>query len=131
MVIMNTYIQEGKSYLQTAKSFHISRRFDLSVVQDLVAMSGEKIIVGILAFHDYMPEGHTYTELIKDLEKRISLSSADKKSLLNLDKQQNLCSLDPIATPAPNEQVVRDAIQAIERMLEQFFSAHSSDETTP
>lgn len=114
----NTYIEEGKKFLQTAKSLLQSKRFDITVAQDIAAMSGEKVIVGILDTYHYMPEGHTYTELLQDLAKKMAYPDEIREKLLQLDKYQNLCSLDPQDIPPPDEQVVKNALEAIEQLLQ-------------
>ncbi|MEZ4526117.1 MAG: hypothetical protein R2941_09390 [Desulfobacterales bacterium] len=98
------YIEDGNRYLKTAVNGHENRKqvFTPEIIYNIVSMSIEKQIMGLLMYHNRLPENHTLrdlTDAMKEFcsaEKGKSVCFPDDLSekLVAMDRFQEICCLE-------------------------------------
>ena len=95
-----SYWEQGGSYYRTAcGGYKRPEKFNPDALFNLVAMSIEKMSMAMLLKVSAMPEGHTFLDLAKSLDKVAPLPNDLKDNLIRLDDfQAGFCSL--VSEPA-------------------------------
>ena len=86
------WLREAHQYLRAGKNE--KKRFDNSILYNLLAMSLEKFVMAILAYNLSMPVNHTFTDLVESLEKFFPLDGELKDTILSLETKQEICSFE-------------------------------------
>lgn len=104
------YIHDGERFLKTALNGY-SRRgrvFTPEIIYNIVAMSIEKNIMGYLMYHKSLPYNHTLRDLVEALDRVDPMGRELYERVVNMDRFQEICSIDYYHTQEPNEDDVQE-----------------------
>jgi len=89
--------EAGAGYRKTAHSAQLrSAVFTPSLIRNICAMGIEAYFMAVFMQRGTLPHNHTMRDLLDDAEKIISIDPALKETMLKIDDQMQLCSLDNI-----------------------------------
>jgi HEPN domain-containing protein len=99
------WLREAHQYLKAGKNE--KKRFDNSILYNLLAMSLEKFVMAILGYNLMLPLNHTFTDLVESLEKVCPLDRELKDTILRLETRQEICSFeDYVRTEISAEDII-------------------------
>ena len=101
------FISDGDKYLKTA--LNGTRRkevFTNDLLYNIVSMAIEKHFMGLLLFHNKMPDNHTLIDLIRSIKEITEIESDLEKNIEYMDDFQNICAIDTYEIKIPNEKEV-------------------------
>ncbi|MGE0083718.1 MAG: hypothetical protein AB7S75_04795 [Desulfococcaceae bacterium] len=114
------YIEDGNKYLKTAVKGHESRKqvFTPEIIYNIVSMSIEKQIMGLLMYHNRLPENHTLRDLTDAVKELCPVTEGEfhcfpqdlGEKLLAMDRFQEICCLDAYHRQTPCEEDVLEFI---------------------
>jgi hypothetical protein len=79
-------------------------------------MAFESYVMGILDYYKFLPENHTYTDLIFALEKVVTLDGGLKSRILKYETIQSICSVDKFIITEPTEDELSDLYSAVKEI---------------
>ncbi|HAH62735.1 MAG TPA: hypothetical protein DCL73_11635 [Treponema sp.] len=92
----------GKGYKKAA---HNARNrpavFTPSIVRNICAMGIESYFMAVFMHRGLLPHNHTMRDLLDYAERLISIEPSLRESMLKIDTQMQLCSLDNIKLTEP------------------------------
>lgn len=106
------WLIEGKQYQKAGSSF--TKKFTPVIAYNILSMSLESYCMAIMDKHHYLPENHTFYDLIDGLEKVISLDKSLKDRILELAQYQEICSIAAFKIASPNEFAIEKFRAVIE-----------------
>ncbi len=116
------YIDDGNKYLKTAVNGAKSRKevFTPEILYNIISMSIEKQVMGLLMYHDRLPENHTLTDLMDAIselctptEGRAGGFPADlREKVIAMDRFQEICCLDFYHRETPSQENINEFIDA-------------------
>ena len=78
-----------------------------------MSMAFESYVMGMLDYHQSLPDNHTYTDLIFALDKIVPLESSLKNRILKYENIQSICSVDKFQILEPTDDELADLYAAI------------------
>lgn len=103
------YYNEGVQYLQTANGWHAKgKKFNNELKFNMLSISMERMLVGLLLFNKEMPYSETVTGLVREAKPFVNWSEKFIKEVKKLNKYMFLCSLDPDSSKAPNDSELEE-----------------------
>lgn len=89
-----TFLKDGSSYLKTARGgLNRPSVFTRDILYNILAMSIEKSIMGILIFHNTLADNHTFSDLVDSLSRVIDIDASVAADLLEFERYQAICSV--------------------------------------
>jgi hypothetical protein len=85
----------GKGYRKTVKNAQNRKDvFTPSIIRNICALGIESYFMAVFMHRGILPHNHTMQDLLDDAEKLFPVDPALKKTMLKIDDQMQLCSLD-------------------------------------
>jgi len=110
-------LKEANGYYSAAKGgYNKQKKFSTDLTFSIMAMAIEKYLVAILLADDILPEGHTVSGLIEEIERKMPLDEEMKKHLLKVDEYMFLCSLDAFKAKTPTAEEMEDLFIQVENL---------------
>jgi len=116
MIEWKQYIEDGNNYLKTAVKGHENRKqvFTPEIIYNIVSMSIEKQIMGLLMYHNRLPENHTLRDLTDAIRELCPAAEGEtscfpdelSEKLLAMDRFQEICCIDLYHREIPREEDV-------------------------
>ncbi len=111
------HIAAGRQYLHTAVKGRRRRAvFNNELVFQLAAMAVEKLIVGLVQYHQQMPADHTLSGLAAGLTQVSPLDTALTKRIERIEAVDDMCALTVERRPPPQDADIEE-ILAVGREL--------------
>lgn len=124
-----TMIKGADSYYNSAKkSFYKSDKFNEELVFNILTMSVEKYLVGLLMSKDNMPMNHVIKYLLEETEAYFSLDKTIHEQLAKVDDYLYICSMDDFTKKVPAKEELENILLAVEK-LKEFTHANVDLET--
>ncbi len=116
------YFDEGKSYLNTCNKL-IKKRgpFDNEFVYNLSVLAGERLALGMMLSHDYIPASTSLSGMLQEGKEFYKLSDDVLKGARFLNKFQTFCSLEVIPFTPPNDEELEQIVSYI-NIVDDFCS---------
>ena len=122
------YRRDGEQFLHTAVSAakNHNHRFTPDTLYNLVAMAIEKLIMAFLMRRGDLAENHTMLDLLRALEKHISILPELAGNFAYLDAFQDICAIDSYncITPSPADV---ERINAIGLEVRDLLAPHLTE----
>ncbi len=84
----------GLSYKSLSeKAQHRREKFTPDLLYNISAMAIENLVMGFLSYKGSLPENHALRDLVRGLEKEITLDKGLKMRILSMDRYQEICSM--------------------------------------
>jgi HEPN domain-containing protein len=107
------FFEDGRKYLKTARGgLKRPSVFTEEILYNILLMSIEKNIMGILIFHGDMADNHTVTDLLDSLGRVLEIDKKVIDDLLEFERYQTICSV------FDGYQRKKMTFEVIERMIE-------------
>jgi hypothetical protein len=110
----------GRGYKKTAHNAQNRPAvFTPAIVRNICAMGIESYFMAVFMHRGLLPHNHTMSDLLDDAEKLFPIDPVLKKTMLKIDDQMQLCSLenfkltDPIPGDIPTFLKALDDVAAI------------------
>jgi hypothetical protein len=105
----------GRGYKKTA---HAARNrpavFTPSIVRNICAMGIESYFMAVFMHRGFLPHNHTMRDLLADAERFISIEPSLRETMLKIDTQMQLCSLDNIKLIEPQADDIPLFLKALD-----------------
>lgn len=106
-------IKEAESYFNSARrGFYNSKKFNEELVFNIITMSVEKFLVGLLMSKGIMPVNHVIKHLLEETEEHFTLNESIKKTLSVIDDYLYICSMDSFTSKIPSKAELEELINA-------------------
>ncbi len=99
-------LRYGVSYLKSAKSAldTTPRRFDNDLLYNIIAISFEQFMVGLLAHHDWIASSHLPLMLYREAEGfEPEMGSGIKQTAILIGSFEGICSIDDFGYKTPSD----------------------------
>lgn len=108
------WLKEADQYMNAMAPEGKSSKFGTDIRYNLLSMSLESYIMAICDFHNYLPDNHTYTDLVIGLERILPLDENLKSRILKYENIQSICSIEKYHRDnQPQEQDLADLKNAV------------------
>ncbi len=115
------YYNEGVQYLKTANGWHAKgKKFNNELKFNMLSISMERMLVGLLLFNDEMPYSETVNGLVREAMPFVNWSDEFVKEVKKLNKYMFLCSLDPDSSKAPNDAELEEVYGIAQQLKEKI-----------
>jgi hypothetical protein len=114
------YIDDGNKYLKTAVNGAKNRKevFTPEILYNIISMSIEKQVMGLLMHHDRLPENHTLTDLMDAISELCppaengagGFPAALREKVIAMDRFQEICCLDFYHRAPPDQEDINEFI---------------------
>ncbi|MCK9169913.1 MAG: hypothetical protein M0P01_05815 [Treponema sp.] len=122
----------GNGYRKTA---HNAQKrptvFTPSIVRNICAMGIESYFMAVFMHRGLLPRNHTMRDLLDDAEKFITIDPVLRKTMLKIDDQMQLCSLDNIKLTDPSPDDIPLFIKALDDVAAVAGGELGSDAASP
>lgn len=118
------HIADGRQYLQTAVNGQ--RRpavFNNELIFQLAAMAVEKLIVGMVQFHQQMPADHTLSGLANGLSEVCAFDKTLAERIRQIETVDDMCALTVQHREPPGDGDIQE-ILAVGHAVERFVDRH-------
>ena len=106
------HVVAGIQYLKTAvKGQSRPEVFTNELTYNLIALSLEKLLVGLSLYHGKIPQHHRLDSLVQAVAKIEPMEAELIKNIQALDDYQNICSLEVYQLPVPNDLEIRSMFE--------------------
>ncbi|MDF1550365.1 MAG: HEPN domain-containing protein [Bacteroidales bacterium] len=121
----DSMIKGADSYYNSArKAFYKDSKFNTELIFNILTMSIEKYLVGLLMSKGIMPLNHVIKHLLKETEEHFKLDVIIQKHLAKVDDYLYICSLDDFTKKIPSKEEMENIMVAVEQ-LKVFTHAHT------
>ena len=108
-----SFLDDGRKYLKTAcGGLKRPEVFTEEILYNILLMSMEKNIMGILIYHGDMADNHTVSDLLDSLQRVIEIDEKVVADLLEYERYQTICSV------FDGYQRKKMSVEVIHRMIE-------------
>jgi hypothetical protein len=112
-----TWLDHGNKYIKPCVPNKSKVKFFRPNIRyNLLSMAFESYVMGILDYYKFLPENHTYTDLIFALENVTPLDSGLKGRILKYENIQSICSVDKFIITEPSEDDLSDLYSAVKEI---------------
>ncbi len=112
-------IEYGVNYLKSVKSTfsNAERRFDNDLLYNIISMSFEQFMVGLLAHHDWIASSHLPLMLYREaLDFEPELGDEIKQTAILIGSFEGICSIDDFGYKTPTDQQIDSMIEGLEEV---------------
>ncbi|MFI3320664.1 MAG: hypothetical protein SNH01_07785 [Rikenellaceae bacterium] len=109
----------GVSYLGSAKSMYYSanRRFDNDLIYNIISISFEQFMVGLLAYHDWIASSHLPLMLYREaLDFEPELGDGIKKTAVLIGSFEGICSIEDFGYKTPTDEQLERMIEGLDEV---------------
>jgi len=122
-------IKGADGYFKTAsRAFQKGAIFSDELIFNILTMSIEKYLVGLLMSIGIMPENHVIKFLVQETEQYFKIDESILKDLLAVDDYLYLCSVDSFTKNTPPREDLVNMISAVGKLKLLVYS-HAVIET--
>lgn len=122
-------IEYGVNYLRSAKSASLAtpRRFDNDLIYNIISISFEQFMVGLLAHHDWIASSHLPLMLYREaLPFEPEMGDSIKQTAILIGSFEGICSIDDFGYKTPTDDEIKRMIDGLNE-LETFIAERVSD----
>jgi HEPN domain-containing protein len=113
----DTMIKGADSYFNSAKKAYIKdSKFSDELVFNILSMSIEKFLVGLLMSKGIMPANHVIKHLLNETEEHFKISKVVQKTLSTVDDYLYICSMDSFTSKVPTKEEMANLLAATEKL---------------
>ncbi len=110
-------IKGADSYFNSAKSAFIKgSKFNGELVFNILTMSIEKYLVGLLMSKGIMPVNHVIEYLLKETDEYFKIDKIIQKTLATVDDYLYICSMDNFINKIPSNEELDNLIAAVDKL---------------
>ncbi len=109
----------GKNYLKSAKATFYSptRRFDNDLLYNIISISFEQFMVGLLAHHDWIASSHLPMMLYREaLDYEPEMGDSIKQTAILIGSFEGICSIDDFGYKTPTDEQIEKMILGLEEL---------------
>ncbi len=120
----------GRSYLRSARSAIASapRRFDNDLIYNIISISFEQFMVGLLALNEWIASSHLPLMLYREaLEFEPNMGEDIKQTAILIGSFEGICSIDDFGYRTPTDEQLERMIVGLEG-LQQFIATRELQE---
>jgi HEPN domain-containing protein len=116
----DTMIKGADSYYNSAKkSFYKGdNKFNEELVFNILTMSVEKYLVGLLMSKGNMPMNHVIKYLLQEAEEYFTLDKIIHEQLAKVDDYLYICSMDDFTKKVPSKEELENILLAVDKLKE-------------
>lgn len=119
------FVLEGGQYLDTARGgMRRKRIFTNEILYNIMALSMEKYLMGVMQFYRKLPEHHTLGALMREAAETVGETPAFAERLIRLDQFQEICLLEEYSRKIPGDEDVAEML-GVNEELKRFVEAHT------
>lgn len=122
-------IEYGVNYLRSAKSAFMAtpRRFDNDLIYNIISISFEQLMVGLLAHHEWIASSHLPLMLYREAEPfEPEMGDSIKKTAILIGSFEGICSIEDFGYKTPTDDEIKRMIDGLSE-LELFILTRVSD----
>ncbi|MFR9602637.1 MAG: hypothetical protein SNG02_02065 [Rikenellaceae bacterium] len=111
----------GVNYLKSAKATLCaeSRRFDNDLLYNIISMSFEQFMVGLLAHHDWIASSHIPMMLYREAEGfEPEMRENIKQTAILIGSFEGICSIDDFGYKTPTDDELKRMVEGLEELQE-------------
>ncbi|MFI3303602.1 MAG: hypothetical protein SNF68_02875 [Rikenellaceae bacterium] len=111
----------GINYLKSAKStfYSTKRRFDNDLLYNIISISFEQFMVGLLAHHDWIASSHLPLMLYREaLDFEPDLGDSIKQTTILIGSFEGICSIEDFGYKTPTDEQIERMIVGLEELQE-------------
>ena len=127
------HIADGRQYLKTAvKGRHRPAVFNNELIFQLAAMAVEKLIVGLVQYHQQMPADHTLSGLLADLDAVCPLDARLAARIRRIEAVDDMCALTVKHREPPGNAAIQEILtvgREVERFVDHYVLPKSASAT--
>ncbi len=119
----------GESYLKSAKRSYqaTERRFDNDLLYNIISISFEQFMVGLLAHHDWIASSHLPLMLYREaLDFEPHLGAEIKQTAILIGSFEGICSIEDFGYKTPTDDEIKRMIDGLE-VLGKFIAERVSE----
>ncbi|WDP92505.1 MAG: hypothetical protein HUN04_23385 [Desulfobacter sp.] len=116
------WLRNGEQYFTAACPKGKKSRFKADLQYNLLSMSLEGYVMAISDYYNWLPDNHTYTDLMTALERLVPLDPDLKAQVLRHESIQDICSIEDYHRSQPTEKMLdelKGAVAQIGRLARQ------------
>ncbi|MFI3302352.1 MAG: hypothetical protein SNH35_04620 [Rikenellaceae bacterium] len=121
-------LEYGVNYLKSAKSAFNAplRRFNNDLIYNIISISFEQFMVGLLAHHDWIASSHLPLMLYREaLPFEPEMGEEIKQTAILIGSFEGICSIEDFGYRTPSDDKIEDMITGLE-YLQAFILARVS-----
>lgn len=118
----------GANYLKSAKATLTSerRRFDNDLLYNIISISFEQFMVGLLAHHDWIASSHLPLMLYREAQPfEPEIGDSIKQTAILIGSFEGICSIDDFGYKTPSDDELKRMVAGLEE-LEEFIAKRVS-----
>ncbi len=118
----------GVNYLKSAKStfYAPSRKFDNDLLYNIISISFEQLMVGLLAHHDWIASSHLPLMLYREaLDFEPKMGDEIKQVAILIGSFEGICSIEDFGYKTPTDEQIERMIKGLE-VVEAFIAERVS-----
>ncbi len=115
----------GINYLKSAKSIYgaTPRKFDNDLLYNIISISFEQFMVGLLAHHDWIASSHLPLMLYREaLDFEPDMGDGIKQTAILIGSFEGICSIEDFGYKTPTDEQIGRMIAGLEE-LERFIAS--------
>lgn len=124
-----TALEYGVNYLKSARAVLCaeSRKFDNDLIYNIISISFEQLMVGLLAHHEWIASSHLPLMLYREAEPfEPEMGDSIKKTAILIGSFEGICSIDDFGYKTPTDDELVRMVNGLEE-LEAFIAMRVSD----
>jgi HEPN domain-containing protein len=111
------FIEEAEAYYKTALGgLNRKRIFTNEILYNIIAMSIEKYLMGLLMSRNQLSPGHTLTSMIKEVKKYIPVEESLIKKMDYFDRLQFICSFTLLKREPVSDKDITGMIEILKEI---------------
>ncbi len=121
-------LKYGVNYLNSARSMYYAanRRFDNDLIYNIISISFEQLMVGLLAHHEWIASSHLPLMLYREvLPFEPEMGDSIKQTAILIGSFEGICSIEDFGYKTPTDDELAQMIEGLEE-LETFIAKRVS-----
>ncbi|MEN8262262.1 MAG: hypothetical protein ABFR82_02245 [Nitrospirota bacterium] len=113
------YLKDGEEFLKTAVGAYEKRKkvFTSEILYNIIAMAIEKLVMAALMRHGALPYNHTMKDLVEAMDETFPAAIDElREGLLNMDRYQEICSLDGFRITPPEMKEIPGMLEIAQKL---------------
>lgn len=122
-------LKYGANYLKSAKATSTAtpRKFDNDLIYNIISISFEQLMVGLLAHHEWIASSHLPLMLYREaLPFEPDMGESIKQTAILIGSFEGICSIDDFGYRTPSDEQLAKMIEGLEE-LDHFIATRVSD----
>ncbi len=112
-------LKYGANYLKSAKAALTAapRRFDNNLIYNIISISFEQLMVGLLAYHDWIASSHLPLMLYREAQPfEPEMGDSIKQTAILIGSFEGICSIDDFGYKTPTDDQLAKMIEGLEEL---------------